>query len=105
MSALSDIREKDFDAWTKTEKCIVEVWEMQGLEWMAEEAATEQATLRTELATAQARAKTAEENWHKNEARLGKLYETIKSARNELVIEDNLTNCMKILNDALKGAA
>ena len=58
-----------------------------------------------ELATAKARAKTAEENWHKNEARLGKLYETIKSARNELVIEDNLTNCMKILNDALKGAA
>jgi len=74
------------------------------LHWR-EQSATELLDLRAELATAKARAKTAEENWHKNEARLGKLYETIKSARNELVIEDNLTNCMKILNDALKGAA
>jgi len=74
------------------------------LHWR-KQSATELLDLRAELATAKARAKTAEENWHKNEARLGKLYETIKSARNELVIEDNLTNCMKILNDALKGAA
>ena len=74
------------------------------LHWR-EQSAAELLDLRAELATAKARAKTAEENWHKNEAQLGKLYETIKSARNELVIEDNLTNCMKILNDALKGAA
>ena len=90
MSALSDIREKDFDTWTRIEKCIVEVWEMQGLEWMAEEAATEQATLRAELATAKARAKTAEENWHKNEARLG---------RDGLIFME----CMKLLGLDVSG--
>ena len=49
MSALSDIREKEFHTWTKTEKCIVEVWEMQGLEWMAEAAAAELADKAAEL--------------------------------------------------------
>ena len=42
------------------------------LHWR-EQSATELLDLRAELATAKARAKTAEENWHKNEARIGKL--------------------------------
>ena len=42
------------------------------LHWR-EQSAAELLDLRAELATAKARAKTAEENWHKNEARIGKL--------------------------------
>mgnify|MGYP001263125737 CR=1 FL=1 len=42
------------------------------LHWR-EQSATELLDLRAELATAKARAKTAEENWHKNEARLNKM--------------------------------
>ena len=52
MSAVSDIRDKPFENWMATEKCIVECWEMQGLEWMAEAAAEELATLRARLAEA-----------------------------------------------------
>ena len=42
------------------------------LHWR-EPSAAELLDLRAELATAKARAKTAEENWHKNEARIAKL--------------------------------
>ena len=64
-----------------------------------------------ELATAKARAKTAEENWHKNEARVAKLLESIKAAQVELHAtqrnwdEECLFECNDILTAALKGVA
>lgn len=105
MSALSDIREKEFDTWTKTEKCIVEVWEMQGLEWMAEAAADEQATLK-------ARVKQAEENWHKNEARVAKLHSLLSRCveRVEFAAECDADGAngdeelLRYIHAALKGA-
>jgi len=67
-------------------------------------------TLRSDLEDAKARAKTAEENWHKNEARVSKLHESIKAAQIELHAtqrnwdEECLFECNDILTDALKGA-
>lgn len=55
MSALSDIRDKPFESWTAIEKCIVECWEMQGLEWMAEQAASELAALTQQKEKAEAK--------------------------------------------------
>lgn len=68
-------------------------------------------TLRAELTDAQTRAKTAEENWHKNEARNAKLVEAIKAAQKQLRAtqrnwdEECLFECNDILTAALKGAA
>ena len=59
------------------------------LHWR-EQSATELLDLRAELATAKARAKTAEENWHKNEARLG---------RDGLIFME----CMKLLGLDVSG--
>ena len=67
-------------------------------------------TLRSDLEGAKARAKQAEENWHKNEARVAKLHESIKAAQIELHAtqrnwdEECLFECNDILTDALKGA-
>ena len=80
------------------------------LHWR-EQSATELLDLRAELATAKARAKTAEENWHKNEARVAKLLESIKAAQVELHAtqrnwdEECLFECNDILTAALKGVA
>ncbi len=63
-----------------------------------------------ELAALKARVKQAEENWHKNEARVAKLQESIKAAKIQLEAtqrnwdEDCLFRCNDILVDALKGA-
>lgn len=56
----------------------------------ANKAAAELLDLRAELATSKARAKTAEENWHKNEARLG---------RDGLIFME----CMKLLGLDVSG--
>ena len=67
-------------------------------------------TLRSDLEGAKARAKQAEENWHKNEARVAKLHESIKAAQIELHAtqrnwdEECLFECNDILTAALKGA-
>ena len=80
------------------------------LHWR-EQSAAELLDLRAELATAKARAKTAEENWHKNEARVAKLLESIKAAQVELHAtqrnwdEECLFECNDILTAALKGVA
>ena len=80
------------------------------LHWR-EQSATELLDLRAELATSKARAKTAEENWHKNEARVAKLLESIKAAQVELHAtqrnwdEECLFECNDILTAALKGVA
>ncbi len=63
-----------------------------------------------ELAALKARVKQAEENWHKNEARVAKLQKSIKDAKIQLEAtqrnwdEDCLYRCNDILVDALKGA-
>ena len=59
------------------------------LHWR-EQSATELLDLRAELATSKARAKTAEENWHKNEAQLG---------RDGLIFME----CMKLLGLDVSG--
>lgn len=77
----------------------------------ANKAAAELLALRADLADAKARAKTAEENWHKNEARIAKLLESIKAAQVELHAtqrnwdEKCLFECNDILTAALKGVA
>jgi len=47
-------------------------------------------TLRSDLEDAKARAKVAEENWHKNEARVAKLEEQLKDAQKVAVYFANL---------------
>ncbi len=75
-----------------------------------EPATAELLTLRSDLEGAKARAKQAEENWHKNEARVAKLHESIKAAQIELHAtqrnwdEECLFKCNDILTAALKGA-
>jgi len=84
-------------------------------EWMdaqelADKATAELLTLRSDLEGAKTRTKQAEENWHKNEARVAKLHESIKAAQIELHAtqrnwdEECLFKCNDILTAALKGA-
>lgn len=50
MSAFSEIRDKDYSTVTDLEKCLLEVWEQQGLEHLAENGAVQLAALQAELA-------------------------------------------------------
>jgi len=105
MSALDELKKK-IGRPTELELCIL----MSGSLENPEQAAAELLTLRSDLEDAKARAKTAEENWHKNEARVSKLHESIKAAQIELHAtqrnwdEECLFECNDILTAALKGA-
>ena len=57
----------------------------------ANKAATELLDLRAELATAKARAKTAEENWHKNEAKTGHMNNALTTCVMFLVNTNTIT--------------
>jgi len=84
------------------------------IEWMKEDESRDAQELAKQaaddLAALNARVKTAEENWHKNEARVAKLHESIKAAQTELHAtqrnwdEECLFECNDILTAALKGA-
>ena len=71
MSALDELKEIE-----KSHRLDLD-WAV--IDYDTERAAAELLALRSDLADAKARAKTAEENWHKNEARIAKL-ETEKDA-------------------------
>jgi hypothetical protein len=58
MSAISELREKDFNTWNNIEKCIAEVWEQMGTEWMAEAAAAELAAKDEEISNLKAELET-----------------------------------------------
>ena len=49
MSAISDIREKEFSTWTPEQNCFVEIWETNGLEDLAEKAATNYAAMQARI--------------------------------------------------------
>ena len=49
MSAISDIREKEFLTWTPEQNCFVEIWETNGLEDLAEKAATNYAAMQARI--------------------------------------------------------
>ena len=51
MSAISDIREKEFSTWTPEQNCFVEIWETNGLEDLAEKAATNYAAMQARIDT------------------------------------------------------
>jgi len=105
MSALDELKKKEIT--TDAEECII--WASL-TDTVKESAITELTALRSDLEDAKARAKTAEENWHKNEARVSKLHESIKAAQIELHAtqrnwdEECLFECNDILTAALKGA-
>ena len=60
------------------------------LHWR-EQSATELLDLRAELATAKARAKTAEENWHKNEVKTGHMNNALTTCVMFLVNTNTIT--------------
>ena len=73
MSALDELKRKKGQP-TELELCIL----MSGSLENPEQAAAELLSLRSDLEGSKVRAKQAEENWHKNEARVRKLQELVK---------------------------
>jgi len=94
MSALDELKKKEIT--TDAEECII--WASL-TDTVKESAITELTALRSDLEGAKARAKTAEENWHKNEARVAKLKLAIINALNP-----GEPKALEILEAALKGA-
>jgi len=109
MSALDDLKNK-IGKSTELELCIL----MSGSLENPEQAAAELLTLRSDLEGAKARAETAEENWHKNEARVAKLEEQLKDAQKVAVYFSKLghgvrpslgaSRLVRAYEAALKGA-
>jgi len=93
MSALDDLRNKKVN--TQVELCIL-YWgdpvsaSDENIE-EAEQAAAELLTLRSDLEGAKARAKTAEENWHKNETKMNHMNNALTTCVMFLVNTNTIT--------------